>query len=239
MSKGVLRALKWARYSNSESSPDPDLGFNRDTTGTDVMPEIEVLPKLPLVLYSGVSFSGWRQKVPCTLKDYISYSLVGLPSHLRPAPPKPIPPAKLEVLILASISDPEPEADTKFTTEPNGFRLYQQYTRKPQTNPEDILTLATKHMEFLWVHWFGHDLDHEGSFETCCLHHIGLTDSKDPTSYEFLNPSDILRSVHLIPTFLPNEENQEADDSDNNAIPQSYYYVSIYVILELTFNSRH
>ena len=52
--------------------------------------------------------------------------------------------------------------------------------------------METKHMDFLWVHWFGHDLDHKGGFSTCQLHCIGLTDSKDFTSYRFLNPSDVL-----------------------------------------------
>jgi len=124
VSEGVLRASKRARYSNSESSPDPDLGFNGDTAGTDVAPEIGVLPKSPPALYTGVSFSGQRQKVPSILKDYIPQTLVGLPSHLHPAPSKPMPPAELEVPIPASIPDPELEADTEFTTEPNGFGLY-------------------------------------------------------------------------------------------------------------------
>ena len=42
-----------------------------------------------------------------------------------------MPPAELEVPRMAFTPDPELEADVKFTTEPNGFRLYQQYTRKP------------------------------------------------------------------------------------------------------------
>ena len=94
-------------------------------------------------------------------------------------------------------------------------------------------------MEFLWVHWFSHDPDHKGGFETCRLHRIGLVDSEDPASFVFLNPSNVLRSVHLIPAFLPNKENQEAQDSDNDAIPQFHYYVSMYVILESTFTYRH
>jgi len=47
-----------------------------------------------------------------------------------------------EVPSLAPIPDPELEADPGFTTEPNGFGLYRQYTRKPQTDPENRLTLA-------------------------------------------------------------------------------------------------
>jgi len=44
-----------------------------------------------------------------------------------------MPPTELEVLIMVPTPDPdlEPEGDTEFRTEPNGFGLYRQYTRKP------------------------------------------------------------------------------------------------------------
>jgi hypothetical protein len=137
----LLSASKRARYSNPESSPDPDLGFDEGTAVTDAAPEMEVLPESPP---ASRSFSGRRRKVPRALKDYVPHSLVGLPSHLRPAPPKPTLPAGPEVLSPASPPDPEPElvADTRFATEPNGFGLYRQYTRKPRTDPEDCLTLV-------------------------------------------------------------------------------------------------
>lgn len=93
--------------------------------------------------------------------------------------------------------------------------------------------METERMEFLWVHWFGRDPDHKGGFDTRRLHRIGLTDSEDPTSYGFLNPDDVLRSVHLISAFSPNERNREAhnsDDSDDNAPIQEFYYVSMYAI---------
>jgi hypothetical protein len=107
----------------------------------DIAPEIEASLESPLASFS---FSKWRRKVPYTLKDYVPYSLIGLPSHLYPAPPKPVLPAELEVpsLALKPMLDPEPEADTVFIIEPNSFGLYQQYIRKPQTDPEDSLTLA-------------------------------------------------------------------------------------------------
>jgi hypothetical protein len=37
--------------------------------------------------------------------------------------------------------EPEPETENSFTTEPNGFGLYRQYTRKPHSDPEDFLML--------------------------------------------------------------------------------------------------
>ena len=112
---------------------------------TDVESEIEVLPAdSPVATFTGVSFSGRRRKVPRVLKDYIPHSLVGLPSHLRPTPPVSMPPAEPEVQSPAPTPDPElePAADIGFTTEPNGFGLYRRYTRKPQTDPEDRLTLV-------------------------------------------------------------------------------------------------
>jgi len=99
--------------------------------------------------------------------------------------------------------------------------------------------METERMDFLWVHWFGRNPDHEGGFDTCHLHRIGLTDSKDPTSYGFLDPKDVLRSIYLIPTFSPNQASQEAADSDDDTIPQTHYYISMYVILESTFSCRY
>ena len=100
--------------------------------------------------------------------------------------------------------------------------------------------IESDRMEFLWVHWFGRDLNHEGGFETRCLHHIRLTDGKDATSYEFLNPSDVLRGIHLIPAFSPNRTNPEADNSDSDDSDEDgpiteFYYVSMYVIHTLSF----
>jgi len=142
-STAVMHALRMAGHSNL-ASQEPDLGVNKEISAVpdcDIVPEIEALPA-PESPPASFSFSGRRRKVPCALKDYIPHSLVGLPSHLHPVPPKPMLCAEPEVPSLAPIPDPEPEADPGFTTEPNGFGLYRQYTRKPQTDPENRLTLA-------------------------------------------------------------------------------------------------
>ena len=92
-------------------------------------------------------------------------------------------------------------------------------------------SMETEHMDFLWVHWFGRDLDHKGGFKTRRLHCIGLTDSKDSSFYGFLNPGDVLQGVHLIPAFYPNQISKcsEVDNSNNATSVQEYYYVSMYV----------
>ena len=142
-SAAVTHAPRRARHSDS-ASPEPDLGVNDDFSAVpdrEIVPEIEALP-VPESPPASFSFSGRRRKAPRALKDYIPHSLVGLPSHLHPVPPKPMLRAEPEVPSLAPISNPEPDADPELTTEPNGFGLYRQYTRKPQTDPENSPTLA-------------------------------------------------------------------------------------------------
>ena len=90
-------------------------------------------------------------------------------------------------------------------------------------------------MDFLWVHWFGRDPGHPGGFKKRRLHRIGLLDPTDPESFRFINPSDILRGVHLIPAFSIGKtpampENLDADDNDTD---WDCFYFSMLVILFL------
>ena len=123
----------------------------------------------------------------------------------------------------------------------NGTKLHPYWYAKVlgifHVNVRHLGRMETERMDFLWVHWFGRNLDHEGGFATCRLHHIRLTDSKDFTSYRFLNPSDVLRAVHLIPAFKfsPNQTIQNANVSDSSgnsddAHIQEFQYVSMYKI---------
>ena len=92
--------------------------------------------------------------------------------------------------------------------------------------------IEPEHMDFLWVHWFGCNLDYEWGIATCQLHCIRLTDNEDFTSYRFLNPSDILQAVYLIPAFKfsPNQTIQDANVSDSSgnlddAYIQEFHYI--------------
>lgn len=58
-----------------------------------------------------------------------------------------------------------------------------------------------KRMDFLWVRWFGRDLDHRAGWRTRRLHRIGFISSPDPASFGFLDPALVIRAVHLIPAF--------------------------------------
>src|SRR6266851_2084160 len=74
----------------------------------------------------------------------------------------------------------------------------------------------TKKIDILWVHWFGWDPDHQGGFNTRRLHRVSLLDANKPTSYGFLDPSDVLRAAHLIPTFSTGRISSEGTDSDKD-----------------------
>jgi hypothetical protein len=45
-------------------------------------------------------------------------------------------------VLLPPTPEPDNNHDTNFTTEANDFGLYQEYARKPQTDPEEGLTLV-------------------------------------------------------------------------------------------------
>ena len=84
-------------------------------------------------------------------------------------------------------------------------------------------------MEFLWVHWFGRDPDHHAGFESRRPYRIGLMDRDDPTSYGFINPSDVLRAVHLIPAFANGTVSTRAiPGADHNPEEWEFYYISMY-----------
>ena len=87
-------------------------------------------------------------------------------------------------------------------------------------------------MEFLWVRWFGMDLAHRSGWRAKRLHRVGFIDSEDTGAFGFLDPSHVIRGVHLIPAF--------AHGHTNNLLPPSiarlpserdkdwmYYYVSM------------
>ena len=84
-----------------------------------------------------------------------------------------------------------------------------------------------KKIDVLWVHWFGRDPDHKGGFNTCRLHRIGLMDANEPTSYGFLDPSDVLRAVHLIPAFSTGRISSADADLDKDSMDWEFYYVSM------------
>ena len=91
-------------------------------------------------------------------------------------------------------------------------------------------------MDFLWVRWYGRDARARSGFKARRLHRIGFLDShKDKGAFGFIDPSDVIRAIHLIPTFelgkctqfLPPSIARREDEGDEDYVR---YYVAMYVL---------
>jgi hypothetical protein len=56
-------------------------------------------------------------------------------------------------------------------------------------------------MEFLWVRWFGVEPGYRYGPGSARLPKIGFVDESDPFAFGFLDPAQVIRSCHLIPSF--------------------------------------
>jgi hypothetical protein len=89
-----------------------------------------------------------------------------------------------------------------------------------------------RNMNFLWVRWFGRDLTHKSGWKAKRLHRVGFVDAQDPGAFGFLDPTHIIRAVHIIPAFawgrtadlLPPSITRSPLEKDKDWI---YYYISM------------
>lgn len=90
-------------------------------------------------------------------------------------------------------------------------------------------------MELLYVRWFGRDLRVKGGWQQQSLHRIGFVPESDPAAFGFLDPSQVIRGVHLIPAFAwhtttslmgPSAYARQYQPDDEDWL---YYYVGMYV----------
>jgi hypothetical protein len=94
---------------------------------------------------------------------------------------------------------------------------------------------AFEQMDFLWVRWFGYDTHTRSGFKARRLHQIGFLDShEDKGAFGFIDPSDVIRAIHLIPAFkfgtssefLPPSVARREDEGDEDYVR---YYVAMCV----------
>ena len=59
-----------------------------------------------------------------------------------------------------------------------------------------------RRMEFLWVRWY-EDVTSStsASWKACTLDHIQFPPMTDEDAFGFIDPADVLRSCHVIPSF--------------------------------------
>ncbi|KAJ3554423.1 hypothetical protein NM688_g3120 [Phlebia brevispora] len=110
------------------------------------------------------------------------------------------------------------------------FHANVQYT------DQDATTHDTQRVEFLWVRWFGYDFERPGGFKTLRLHRVGFVPENILGAFGFLDPSVVIRSVHLIGAFaygrigdlmgpsIVRQYQEEDDDQD-----WRYLYVNMFV----------
>lgn len=55
-------------------------------------------------------------------------------------------------------------------------------------------------MEFLWIRWYEH-VDELSSWETSTLDRVRFPPLSNNCSFDFLDPADVLRGCHVIPSF--------------------------------------
>lgn len=91
-------------------------------------------------------------------------------------------------------------------------------------------------MDFLWVRWFGRDLNYKAGWKAKRLHRLGFLLSEDRGAFGFLDPNEVIRGVHLIPAFAygrtsdilgPNPS--IARQPHENDEDWTFYYVNPYV----------
>jgi hypothetical protein len=88
-------------------------------------------------------------------------------------------------------------------------------------------------MHFLWVRWFGKDATYCSGPRARRLDRIGfVTDTDDTEPFGFLDPANVIRTVHLIPAFAHGQTNELlpgcsiARRDPTSAQDWQYYYVN-------------
>jgi hypothetical protein len=90
--------------------------------------------------------------------------------------------------------------------------------------PTEEASTEPQRMDVLWVRWFGIDADARGGWSKKRLHGVSFIPSDEPGAFGFLDPTQVIRGVHLIPNFprgrtgtrLPPSIARSADDDDED-----------------------
>jgi hypothetical protein len=96
----------------------------------------------------------------------------------------------------------------------------------PQSKSTEI-----QRIDFLWVRWFGRDMEFRAGWKKRRLHRLGFLCEDDHDPIGFLDPNEIIRGVHLIPAFAHGKDTKHTRPSclhqdDNDWL---LYYVNMYL----------
>jgi hypothetical protein len=102
---------------------------------------------------------------------------------------------------------------------------------------EAIFRGETRKFHLLYVRWFGEDSEHPFRWENRQLPRVGFipdNHTADTAPFGFVDPLDVVRSVHLIPAFAEGKTDellgpsQARSESEKDA-DWNFYYVNMYV----------
>jgi hypothetical protein len=63
-----------------------------------------------------------------------------------------------------------------------------------------MVDYSSRRLDFLWVRWFHHVQQHK--WEDCKLDSVAFLPMADENAFGFLDPGNVLRASHIVPTFL-------------------------------------
>ncbi|ETW76921.1 hypothetical protein HETIRDRAFT_422272 [Heterobasidion irregulare TC 32-1] len=91
-----------------------------------------------------------------------------------------------------------------------------------------------KQMDFLWVCWFSLDTNAPGGWDCKQLHSVAFIPEDDLAMFGFLDPKQIIRSVHVIPAFACGHISEQlrpsiAQQPAKNDEDWERYYINMFV----------
>lgn len=60
---------------------------------------------------------------------------------------------------------------------------------------------SKRRIDFLWLRWFGRDVSFKAGWTAKRLHRVGFLDANSPGAFGFLDPTMVIRGVHMISAF--------------------------------------
>jgi hypothetical protein len=60
---------------------------------------------------------------------------------------------------------------------------------------------AKQHLEVLWVRWFAPLQNHKSGMKHVRLPKVAFVEESDTDAFGFLDPGQVIRAAHMIPTF--------------------------------------
>ncbi|KAJ3826559.1 hypothetical protein F5880DRAFT_1476040, partial [Lentinula raphanica] len=100
---------------------------------------------------------------------------------------------------------------------------------------QSIQPIGLKRVDILWIRWYRCDESYESGFEAKQQPRVYFMDPRDPAAFDFLDPIDVIRAVHIIPAFQYSDVEEEdaslvfAQDS----IARVYEHITVFGTREI------